>query len=125
MVTIGGFIFVVICVFGSYLVSGGSIEPLVEALPFELWTIGGAAIGIFHVNDYPALPAETIVDADRVYPGDGVAPLTPLLRDLREIGFSGVLSLELFNAEYYRQDPLTVARTGLEKLRDVVQKSFD
>lgn len=47
MVTIGGFIFVVICVFGSYLVSGGSIEPLVEALPFELWTIGGAAIGTF------------------------------------------------------------------------------
>ena len=40
-------IFVVICVFGSYLVSGGSIEPLVEALPFELWTIGGAAIGTF------------------------------------------------------------------------------
>ena len=32
------------CVFGSYLVSGGSVEVLIEALPFELWTIGGAAI---------------------------------------------------------------------------------
>ncbi len=47
MLTIGGFIFVVICVFGSYLASGGSVEPLVEALPFEMWTIGGAAIGTF------------------------------------------------------------------------------
>jgi chemotaxis protein MotA len=45
MLTIGGFVFLLACVFGSYIVSGGSVEPLVEALPFELWTIGGAAIG--------------------------------------------------------------------------------
>jgi chemotaxis protein MotA len=47
MLTIGGLVFVLVCVFGSYLASGGAIEPLVEALPFELWTIGGAAIGTF------------------------------------------------------------------------------
>ncbi len=45
MLTIGGLIFLFICVFGSYIVSGGSMEPLIEALPFEMWTIGGAAIG--------------------------------------------------------------------------------
>ena len=43
MLTIGGFVFLLVCVFGSYLVSGGSIGPLAEALPFEMWTIGGAA----------------------------------------------------------------------------------
>ena len=47
MLTIGGLVFLLICVFGSYLVSGGSIAPLAEALPFELWTIGGAAAGAF------------------------------------------------------------------------------
>jgi chemotaxis protein MotA len=47
MLTIGGLVFLLVCVFGSYLVSGGSIEPLVEALPFEMWTIGGAAMGAF------------------------------------------------------------------------------
>ncbi len=47
MLTIGGLVFVMVCVFGSYLVSGGSIAPLAEALPFELWTIGGAAVGSF------------------------------------------------------------------------------
>jgi chemotaxis protein MotA len=46
MLTIGGLIFLLVCVFGSYLVSGGSVAPLAEALPFELWTIGGAAAGI-------------------------------------------------------------------------------
>ncbi len=44
MLTIGGLIFLLICVFGSYLASGGSVAPLIEAMPFELWTIGGAAI---------------------------------------------------------------------------------
>ena len=47
MLTIGGLVFLLICVFGSYLSSGGSLEPLIEAMPFELWTIGGAAMGTF------------------------------------------------------------------------------
>ena len=51
MITIGAFLFLLACVFGSYLVSGGSMEPLIEALPFELWTIGGAAIGIFLMSN--------------------------------------------------------------------------
>ena len=47
MITIGALGFLLACVFGSYLVSGGHMEPLLEALPFELWTIGGAGIGTF------------------------------------------------------------------------------
>jgi len=45
VLTLGGLGFLLACVFGSYLASGGSLGPLVEALPFELLTIGGAAIG--------------------------------------------------------------------------------
>ncbi len=44
MLVIVGIVVLFGCVFGSYLVSGGSMEPLIEAIPFELWTIGGAAI---------------------------------------------------------------------------------
>jgi chemotaxis protein MotA len=51
LTTIGGLLFVMICVFGSYLLSGGSIEPLVEALPFEFMTIGGAAVGTFVMSN--------------------------------------------------------------------------
>jgi chemotaxis protein MotA len=47
MLTIGGLGFLLFCVFGSYLVSGGSVAPLAEALPFEMWTIAGAALGTF------------------------------------------------------------------------------
>ena len=44
MLTIGGIVMLFGCVLGSYLTSGGSMEPLIEAIPFEMWTIGGAAI---------------------------------------------------------------------------------
>ena len=86
--------------------------------------LSSAAVHVFHLNDYPAQPPrETINDSDRVYPGDGIAPLTEVFQELRAIGYSGVLSIELFNPAYYKLDPLTVAKTALQKLRAAVQKS--
>lgn len=84
-----------------------------------------AAMQILHMNDYPDKPARTeIADKHRVYPGDGVAPLRQMLRDLHALGFRGVLSLELFNEDYWKQDATVVARTGLEKMKDVVRSSL-
>ena len=51
MLTIGGLGFLLACVFGSYLASGGSLGPLIEALPFEFLTIGGAAVGTFIMSN--------------------------------------------------------------------------
>ncbi len=34
-----------------------------------------------------------------------------------------MLSLELFNRKYWSEDPLQVARTGLEKMKAIVQAS--
>ncbi|MEJ7637620.1 MAG: TIM barrel protein [Singulisphaera sp.] len=85
----------------------------------------GSAMHLFHMNDYPADPPRAAInDAHRVYPGDGVAPLRRILRTLRDNGYRGMLSLELFNRDYWRQDALTVARTGLEKMRAVVRESL-
>jgi sugar phosphate isomerase/epimerase len=86
---------------------------------------GPGAFGVFHVNDYPAKPPRAeITDAARVYPGDGVAPLAEFFRDLFAAGFRGMLSLEVFNREYWKQDALAVARTGLDKLRAVVRTAL-
>lgn len=87
--------------------------------------LSAAALQVVHLNDYPAKPPRAkITDADRVYPGDGVAPLTALLRDLHRLGPGCVLSLELFNRTYWKQDALKVARTGLDKLRALVRASL-
>lgn len=86
--------------------------------------LNGRMMHALHVNDYPATPREGINDADRVYPGDGVAPLGDVLRTLRDIGFRGMLSLELFNREYWKQDPAQVIATGIAKTKAAVQKAF-
>lgn len=87
--------------------------------------LSGSAIHVFHVNDYPAEPPRAEqTDAHRVYPGDGVAPLTQVFRDLRTAGFRGYLSLELFNRDYWKQDAETVVRTGLAKTRAAVKAAF-
>jgi sugar phosphate isomerase/epimerase len=86
--------------------------------------IAGPAITTLHMNDFPADPPRaTITDAHRVYPGDGVAPMKQILRDLFSTGFQGAMSLELFNPSYYKEDPLLVARTGLEKMKKCVAEA--
>jgi 2-keto-myo-inositol isomerase len=87
--------------------------------------IAGSQIHCFHVNDYPdAPPRETIADKDRVYPGDGIAPLNDIFQTLAANGFQGALSLELFNPGYWAQDPELVCRTGLRKTKEAIAKAF-
>jgi len=89
-----------------------------------LKTISSRAIQVFHLNDYPANPPrETIRDADRVMPGDGIAPLTRILQDLCDNGSEAVLSLELFSQVYWERDPLDVVREGLAKMKTAVQSA--
>lgn len=87
--------------------------------------LNGAAMHDFHLNDYPAdPPREEMNDSHRVFPGDGVCPLDFIIKTLFETGYRGMLSLEVFNREYWERKPIEVARTGLEKMRSVVQKAL-
>jgi sugar phosphate isomerase/epimerase len=91
-----------------------------------LRVLNAGALNVIHFNDYPSdPPRNSITDAARVYPGDGTAPLKQIVRILRDIGFKGVLSLELFNRDYWKQDAREVAKTGLEKMKKVVRESLE
>lgn len=79
--------------------------------------LNASAIGIFHVNDYPKIDRAAIGDADRVYPGDGIAPWNEILAALTAVGYRGHLSVELFNRDYWKQNPHEVAATALKKLK--------
>lgn len=94
-----------------HLFKGGSS---IDSLPL----VGKPAIEIFHVNDYLASsqPA-TITDADRIYTGDGVAPIKKILESVRTPERPLVISFEVFNKNYYAQDPLLVAQTALNKMK--------
>lgn len=96
-----------------HLYKGGS--PI-DTLPL----ISNSSIEILHVNDYSAnLPASTITDTERIYPGDGVAPVQRILQILKNPGRPLIISCEVFNKNYYRQDALQVAKTALAKMKAV------
>lgn len=83
--------------------------------------VGKSAIEIFHINDYPAnFPRETIVDADRVYPTDGVGEISRILKTIKNPNAPIVLSLEVFNKTYYAQDALKVAKAGFVKVNKAI-----
>ncbi|MED6315085.1 MAG: sugar phosphate isomerase/epimerase [Verrucomicrobiota bacterium] len=80
--------------------------------------LGPQALQVFHWNDYPADPTiDKIGDSDRVYPGDGIAPIKDIIKGFLQVGATPVLSLELFNKKYWAMDALEAARVGLEKMR--------
>jgi 2-keto-myo-inositol isomerase len=83
--------------------------------------LSGQALQVIHMNDYPAgPPRELITDADRVYPGAGVAPIKQILAELHRVAPDIILSLELFNPAYWKGDPLDTARAGLASMRAAV-----
>ena len=93
---------------------GGTVESIAK--------LTGNQIAVAHfmdtVNDPPR---EQQHDPHRVMPGDGVFDLQRYLELLRQVGYGGFLSLELFRENLWQQDPRTVAWTGLEKMRAVVE----
>lgn len=86
--------------------------------------LSAEAIQVIHMNDYPAEPPrEKIDDSYRVFPGEGTAPVADILQTLRKTGGQKVLSLEVFNRQYWAQDALKVAKDGLAKMKEVAAKA--
>jgi sugar phosphate isomerase/epimerase len=80
--------------------------------------VNGKIIDVIHFNDFVStIPREQQKDDDRVYPGDGVAPFKQIIADLSNMGGTKILSLELFNREYWKLEPLVIAKTGLQKMK--------
>src|SRR5947207_2243031 len=89
----------------------------------SLRLLSAQCIQMIHINDYPAQPDRSkIADKDRVFPGEGVAPLPKILRDIRAMGGKCLLSLELVNQQYGKLDATVCAKMGLEKLKASVQQ---
>lgn len=51
-----GVVVILVCVFGSFMMSGGNLMVILHALPHEMMAIGGAAVGSFILgNSMPAV----------------------------------------------------------------------
>lgn len=68
-----------------------------------------------HLNDAKQRPVEQLGDYDRVYPGEGVLPVREVLQALKDIGYDGYYSIEIYNEDYWKVDPKEVATKAKEK----------
>lgn len=98
----------IIDTFHYYL--GGSTLDALRDFPLErLWAV--------HFNDAEPGPPEALTDEKRLLPGKGVIKLKEFARWLKDRGWDGWLSVELFREEYWKRDPLEVAKESMESLR--------
>ncbi len=89
---------------------GGSFSSLAK--------LRGDQIAISHFNDTPASPPRLEQhDHSRVLPGEGHLNLKEWCDRLKQIGYNGYLSLELFREDLWARDPREVAQLGLESMR--------
>lgn len=58
----------------------------------------------------------------RLFPGEGGSETGDFLREVDKTGYSGCLSLEVFNAVYRHIDPLEAARRGAESTLKVLEQ---
>jgi sugar phosphate isomerase/epimerase len=74
---------------------------------------------LVHVQlcDVAGVPRELAQDSDRILPGDGDFRLGPIIDQLRGIGYTGWVSLELMNPTLWQAKPAQVAEIGLTALR--------
>ncbi len=97
--------------------AGGSDLHTIEA-------VDPAKIFIFHINDVEERPLDTIEDAHRLLPGEGVIPLDDILARLEQIGFDGLCSIELFRPEYWQRDAAELATAARAATLELVADRF-
>ena len=94
-----GIVVILVMVFGGFIIHGGKMEPILEALPFEMIMIGGAAVGAFLVSNDLAAVKHTARDIGKVFKGPKWKPadfrdLLCLLFELIRIARTNPVALE-------------------------------
>lgn len=84
-----------------FFTGGGLIHELDELDPERIFA--------FHLDDLEDTPKEAVSDATRLLPGRGVIPLDEICAHLKQIGYDGSCSIELFRPEYWNWDPRKLA----------------
>jgi 2-keto-myo-inositol isomerase len=74
---------------------------------------------LFHVQlcDVADRPRELYTDSDRILPGDGEIPLAPIIARLREIEYTGVVSIELMNPQLWQISARSFGEVAITSLR--------
>ena len=69
MFVIIGWVIVLVCIFGTFILHGGNMGPIMKALPWEMTMIFGATLGAFLVNNQMPVIKSTIAGALSCFKG--------------------------------------------------------
>ena len=99
MIGIVGIVIIFGAVFGGYLASGGKLDLIIHALPFELTMILGSAIGAFVISNGMSGVKHAVKDLKKVFKGPTWTPndyrdLLCLLFELIRIARQNAVALE-------------------------------
>lgn len=86
----------------------------------ELKTINADKLWLVHINDSVEKPLEQLQDSDRVMPDEGFFKLKSFIKTLKNIGYDGWLSLELFNEKIWKEDPYKVAINAINSINKLI-----
>ena len=64
-----GIVFLNVCVFGSFIVGGGSMAPFIHAAPIEGWCIFGSALGGMFIGNSPDVVKAVFAGIARTFKG--------------------------------------------------------
>jgi 2-keto-myo-inositol isomerase len=76
-----------------------------------------------HFQDVPGIPRELLDNSTRDIPGDGVSPLVAILKALKNKGYSGPISVELFYPQLQKGDPFEVAAAIRRKAEPIMRQA--
>ena len=93
--------------------------------PDDIPALASGKVMAVHINDAPHHAVSTLLDPDRVMPGDGVIPLTEFLQALDRAGYAGPAEVELFNPKYREIDPVDAATEARVKAERAIQLAFN
>lgn len=73
---------------------------------------------LVEVADIPAtrLSYMEVARHYRLFPGDGIGPMTDFLRSVEAIGYRGLYSVEIMNDHYFHEEPALVAQKAAASL---------
>ncbi len=96
--------------------AGGSApEDILLAKPEEIFVV--------HISDCPECEPFTVQRNQCLYPGDGAAPVTEILQNLKKIGYDGAVSIEIFGPEIQAMAPEEGVPAAYRKAKEAMEKA--
>jgi 2-keto-myo-inositol isomerase len=90
----------------------------------DLEKADGKKIFAFHLNDSENLPIGSMLDNNRLWPGEGCLDHKRTFSILKKIGFDGVCTIEEFRPAYYELSHDDNVRIAKEKTVEMISKYY-